>query len=98
MTVFSMLKCQHDDCLETQELTACFLPDNETDTPDEYFCTNHAFEHGFCYMCGSFNGGIESFEFAAMHGGVHGMCEQCSDQLEGDLSTDDDDDDNFYDY
>lgn len=89
-------QCEHEGCEIAIGLTACFFPDNESGEPDEYFCTNHAPEHGFCYLCGTFNGGIESFDFAAALGGIDGVCEQCFDQLDGDLINDNHDDD--YDY
>lgn len=77
------IKCQHENC--TEEGTPCFFPDNETETPDEYFCTEHAFDQGYCYLCGQFFSGIERFDFPETYGGIRGLCESCDDEIKTEL-------------
>lgn len=57
--------------------TSCFYPDNETSEPNHWYCAAHAFKHGFCWGCGLFWGGCESFDFAPLHEGLEGLCENC---------------------
>jgi hypothetical protein len=38
--------------------------------PEHYYCPKHAHERGWCWRCGGFFGGVESFEF-------DGMCDDC---------------------
>ncbi|MDZ7970502.1 MAG: hypothetical protein RM368_37190 [Nostoc sp. DedSLP03] len=90
-----MAHCQHLGCTE-ENVTACFYPDNETEQPNEYYCTVHAAKHGFCYMCGQFWGGVESFEFATIFGGSEGVCEICDYLASAELGEFDDDDDDCY--
>lgn len=62
---------------------ACWLPDYY-DTggtrPDAYYCGKHIEGSGFCKGCGSFSGGIESFDYA-LHG-YPGYCDNCAFQLQ----------------
>jgi len=57
---------------------------------EEYLCFKHATESGFCWGCGSFCGGMESFDFAEAHGNVRGYCEHCSDEIKMDCGEYDD--------
>lgn len=89
-------KCNHPDC-ESMDVTECFLPDNQSGNPDEYYCSEHSQEHGYCYGCGSFWGGVESFDFASCLGGIQGLCENCSDALMDEFGDYDDDElDEYY--
>lgn len=82
-----MLVCEHEDCHERENLVSCYLPDSDQDgKPDNLFCTMHASRAGFCYGCGTFWGGVESFDFGP------GLCEHCI------LEVDDWDDDSFDQY
>lgn len=92
-----MSKCQHPECT-IEDATACFYTDNETQQPNYYYCSNHAAEHGFCYMCGQFWSGVERFDFATAWGGTEGLCENCDEQVRSDLGEYDDDDDDFEDH
>lgn len=87
MTESKTENCRHPGCSENG--TGCFLPDNQTGEPDEYYCLNHCQEHGYCYMCGQFWGGVESFEFGSILGGIEGLCENCSDALKSEFGEDD---------
>lgn len=82
------MKCQ--DCDETQDTTACYLPGIK-DAPSAYYCDQHAAAHGFCCGCGQFWAGVESFEFSRFHGGFEGLCEDCSDELKDELTVDHED-------
>lgn len=53
----------------------CFLPGRQE--PEGYYCTNHAQQEGFCWGCGQFWGGVESFEFSDT-----GLCEECEQEQE----------------
>jgi len=84
--------CEHPGCEETDDLTECYYPDNETsDKPDAWYCAEHAPEHGFCYICGWFHAGIESFDFPSWHGVIPGLCYDCSESLRVELGEYDDD-------
>lgn len=41
------------------------------------YCSNHATENGFCYSCGIYCAGIESFDF----GSYPGLCDNCADEV-----------------
>ncbi len=41
----------------------------------EYVCSTHHHATGYCYGCGQFFGGIESFEFG------NGLCDDCNQDL-----------------
>ncbi len=78
--------------------TSCFYPDNETGEPNHWYCSNHAFKHGFCWGCGLFWGGCESFDFARHRGGIQGLCENCSDAARADFESGlEDNEEEFYD-
>lgn len=92
-------KCQHPDC-ESTNVRECFYPTESGVTENsEYYCTKHAGEHGFCYLCGQLWGGVETFEFAVIYGGIEGVCENCEAELREDLDDwQEDEDDYFTDY
>lgn len=69
-------RCQHPGC--TNEGIPCLLQWYDEE-PDEYYCSKHAFQHGFCRSCGVFWAGVESFDF-----GSGGLCEHCLDQIRAD--------------
>lgn len=70
----------------------CFLPDDDRDLddPNGWYCPEHAQEHGFCWCCGDFWGGVESFDFGS------GLCEHCRDEVGDDEEDEDWDDDEGY--
>lgn len=78
-------QCQHPGC--TKEGIPCLLQWWD-ETPEEYFCSKHAFKHGYCPGCGVFWAGVESFDF-----GSSGLCEQCLDQIRADTGYYDEEDD-----
>jgi len=86
------MKCQHPDCPNNETVTACFYPDNHTEIPDEYYCSEHSFEHGYCFGCGQFWSGVERFDFATTYGGILGLCENCDDEFRTDLGEFDEED------
>jgi hypothetical protein len=52
------------------------LIDEDEDQVQRY-CFEHAAENGFCYSCGIFCAGIESFDF----GEYRGLCDICADEV-----------------
>lgn len=67
--------CQHDGCENTAMRCCNFVEEDTWD--DEWFCGEHAAQHGYCGSCGDFWGGICSFE-------ASGYCEQCEAEIRGD--------------
>jgi hypothetical protein len=74
--------CQHEGCLST-DTTKCVLRSCQWREEDliEYYCSDHAQEHGYCYGCGGFYAGIDSFDFSKT-----GLCEICLDQVMQDFA------------
>jgi len=52
------------------------LIDQDENVKNRY-CSEHAAENGFCYSCGIFCAGIESFDF----GRYHGLCDNYADEV-----------------
>ena len=42
----------------------------------EWYCSDHAEEHGFCYCCGLYCAGLDRFHF----GRYRGLCDNCADR------------------
>lgn len=84
-------RCQHPGC-KAPGMECTISWDGET----FYYCPDHAGQYGFCYLCGDFWGGIESFEF------IHpDICDNCWDQIREDdyeYYRDDYDDYGYYDF
>ena len=89
------MKCQHDSC--DRDGTECFLPDNESKKPDYHYCMKHANQHGFCWGCGGFWGGVERFEFSRFCGGIEGLCENCGDAFVEEFADEEDEEEEEYD-
>jgi len=76
--------CEEPGCLELG--APCRVED---DDEPEYFCSEHAFQAGYCYCCGSFWGGIVEFDFAK----IRGVCPHCRDQILADTCDPEPDED-----
>lgn len=50
----------------------------------ERYCSEHAAENGYCYGCGIFCAGIESFDFS-WH---RGLCDNCADEVKANEAWD----------
>ena len=76
--------CEHPLC--TNLGMECEVPYDPVgkDPEYEYYCAIHAFEHGYCYMCGQFWGGCESFDFSPSH-----LCPNCQEEESRDDWEDD---------
>lgn len=88
--------CQHPGC--PREGVPCFLPDHgpdDPDDPDEWFCVDHAPEHGYCYVCGTFSAGMEAFDFPNIYGHYPGMCPGCSDETKAEMEMIDFEEDDY---
>jgi hypothetical protein len=82
-------RCNEPGCDE--DAIPCFLP-SDTDTPSEWYCPTHAALNGYCKLCGTFCGGMESFEF------IHpDYCDNCWDEIEAEDAEPDEDDEYYYD-
>jgi hypothetical protein len=79
--------CQHEGCTDPAMLCSNFCADE--DWTDEYYCGQHAPQHGYCACCGDFWTGITTFE-------VSGYCEHCLAEIEADRDDEDDTED-YYD-
>lgn len=63
--------CTHPGC--TYAAIPCYLPGNlPPDDPDDFLCADHCTEAGYCWGCGHFCAGLESFDF-----NVRGLCSEC---------------------
>lgn len=70
--------CEADGCNKPGII--CALWDFEAENPAEItyiYCPTHAWEEGFCYGCGQFWAGLESFDFNPRH-----VCSNCDVQKE----------------
>lgn len=83
-----------DICMEggcTIRGIACYLPDDNSipDKPDCWYCPEHAHKNGFCWGCGNFWAGVESFDFNLWG---NELCDNCKDEpdLTGEYDYDDD--------
>lgn len=59
----------------------------------EYYCAEHCQKNGYCYGCGEFWAGSESFDFSKS-----GLCSNCQGEFENDFYYDEDDYDMSSDY
>jgi len=84
-------KCEQEGCFKDGSVE-CRIPDTgypvlpETLNHIEHLCPDHAYENGYCSLCGDFWGGIESFDF---NNPSH-LCEHCLEQVKDEIGDDDD--------
>lgn len=71
------------ECGSRENLVECFYRPRDG-KPDEYLCRNHVEDSGFCWGCGLFWGGVESFDFSRT-----GLCENCEIEFDDDWDEDD---------
>lgn len=53
----------------------------------DHYCAEHCQKNGYCYSCGEFWAGSESFDFSRS-----GLCSNCRSEYEEDYDEDEDDD------
>jgi len=88
-------QCWHKGCTETH-VVPCYLPSYQGPVDynhaDTWLCPQHCQEEGFCWGCGQFWAGIESFDFSSS-----GLCENCKDESDADMGCCDecDEDDGY---
>lgn len=90
-------KCEREGCFK-DGLVVCRVPEYESvyhRDPDmkeaimiEHLCPDHAYDAGYCTLCGEFWGGIESFDFE----NPSHLCEHCIQQVRDEQGDYDDDD------
>lgn len=78
-------KCEHEGCFKDGSVV-CHVPAEHDVELIEHLCQDHAYEAGYCSLCGIFWGGIESFDF---NNPSH-LCEYCLEQLKDEIGEDDD--------
>lgn len=84
--MIALQACEHEGCRE--EGIGCFLPDDGE--PSHYLCATHCHEEGFCWACGNFWAGCESFDFSR-----NGLCSNCRNDPDVTGEADPDDDDGY---
>lgn len=78
-------KCQKEGC--TNLGMECLVPLDYTKPIEEqeqqleYYCSEHCYENGYCWMCGQFWGGVERFEFDQSH-----LCENCRSEIDAEMA------------
>lgn len=86
-------QCQEDKCKSAAIACTIEFQDEKTQewkTQTEYFCPEHATEHGFCCCCGTFIAGIDDLK---------SMCEICEVEVRtnfGEYDEEEDDMDDFF--
>jgi hypothetical protein len=79
--------CMHPGCTEREHLVQLVnLFDEGEDAPD-FYCVHHVPE-SYCWGCGYFCAGMESFDFAVERGGIKGLCEECTEVIRADCGED----------
>ena len=68
-------RCEEPGCTSFDAFPCVHEPDEKNPS---LFCSEHAFQHGYCSICGQFWAGIESFDFGP------GYCENCKSEVEKD--------------
>jgi uncharacterized protein (TIGR02996 family) len=72
-------RCEQEGCrLSGRRCVLEGVSGGERDDVIEFFCGEHAPANGYCCACGSYWGGIDSFENS-------GLCDHCRDQIEADF-------------
>ena len=70
-------QCEHPDC-DSQGMRYKYpRMDNQSEPETAIYCLRHVWQGGFCFCCGGFFGGIESFDF-----GDRGLCDECETDYE----------------
>ena len=64
--------CQVEGC--KNDAIPCYLSDGSIDDPDDLLCAEHCGQEGYCWGCGRFSAGLESFDF-----NPRGLCSECKD-------------------
>jgi hypothetical protein len=82
-----------DQCGRLDNTSFC-RNDHVEEDAGEHLCFDCAGENGFCFGCGQFCAGMESFDFSP----IPGYCANCVDQIKSTVADDDPDpdDDAYY--
>ncbi len=88
-------QCWHEPNCESTDTIKCtvgYHDDNGQWVEDVfYYCADHAADHGFCFSCGLFCAGIESFDF------IHpGLCDNCFDEIRANEAVYDEEMEHFH--
>lgn len=79
-------RCDEPGC-EHPAVVDCFFPENDDQRPDFSYCSEHAYAAGFCWGCGNFWTGVETFDFL----NPSRLCDNCrtNSDLTGEYPEDD---------
>lgn len=86
--------CEYPGC--TEPGYPCSLNDDLLAEPQrvtEYLCATHASERGYCWGCGRFWAGVESFDFRPS-----GLCDDCQAERDYDAGADEEEDEDGFGY
>lgn len=70
--------CEFDGCTSLETDRYEYPVPEDGVYPSEWLCAEHAVEQGFCYGCGGFFAGTESYDFSP----VKGLCYDCRSELD----------------
>lgn len=84
-------KCEHEGCFKDGSVE-CHVPAEQDIELIEHLCPDCAYGYGYCSLCGSFWGGIESFDF---NNPSH-LCEHCQEQIKDENCEEDEEDSLWY--
>lgn len=84
MTDAAPTPCEHPGCTRPGFECRNFAVD-DAEFPPEYYCGEHAPEHGYCAMCGDFVAGTNGFDFLHI-----GLCDHCHDEVINEQFDDED--------
>lgn len=90
------MKCEQENCEE--EAIECILIDIDGSEHKAYFCSKHAYDNGFCGLCGHFFAGFEFFDFPEAYGNIRGYCDECSEMIKTECGEYNDYEDEFGDW
>jgi hypothetical protein len=68
-------RCWNDGCKD-HGAPCVIRGDDEEQDQVYWYCAKHSQRHGFCWSCGEFYGGTESFDFGP------GYCSNCASEFE----------------
>lgn len=88
ITYPDLAPCQHEGC-DRPGMYCTNLAAFEEEWGPEFYCSEHAPQHGYCQACGDFWGGISSFE-------ATGFCDHCWSEWSDDGWDYDDETDGDY--
>jgi hypothetical protein len=88
--------CEEPGCWKREAMQCRLVVENEQtgkfEDQFDFYCVEHASKNGYCWGCGEFWSGCESFDFS-----LNGLCSNCKDDPDL-VGYEDDYDDGHLDY